>query len=369
MDNKNFFDASRFRAKMGEHRGKTVIWIAVPNDRESLKQFRLLFKPHYSVTQKSWFLPDTKNNRAAFAIAGKTIGKEAFTKISNTNAAEFQKFQELMILKGLSPNTQRTYCSEFAQLLHILNEVPVQNLSEDKIRSYILYCHVQLKLSENQIHSRMNALKFYFEKVLGREKIFLNIPRPKKHLKLPKTLNPSEITKMILVTENVKHRLIIKLGYGLGLRVSEIVNLKIEDIDSVEMRVLIERSKGKKDRYVNLPASVLDDLRLYYREFRPKNYLFEGADGGRYSERSAQNAFKTAMKKAGIFRNVGIHALRHSYATHLLQYGTDISLIQKLLGHNSIKTTLIYTDVTDGDISRVGSPLDRLKEPKIQLGC
>ena len=139
----------------------------------------------------------------------------------------------------------------------------------------------------------------------------------------------------------------------MGLRVSEIVNLKIEDIDSVKMKVFIQRAKGKKDRYVNLPKIILQDLRKYYKEYQPKEFLFEGQYGGKYSIRSAQQVFKTAMNKAGIKKTVGIHSLRHSYATHLLEYGTDISLIQKLLGHNDIKTTLVYTNVANKQISNI----------------
>jgi site-specific recombinase XerD len=147
----------------------------------------------------------------------------------------------------------------------------------------------------------------------------------------------------------------------MGLRVSEIVNLKIEDIDSVSKKVRIEKAKGKKDRYVNLPDSILTELRQYYKENRPKKYLFEGQNQEQYSIRSAQNVFRNAMQKAGIHKKIGIHGLRHSYATHLLEFGTDISLIQKLLGHNDIKTTLVYTNVSQKSISNVVSPLDRIK--------
>ena len=150
-----------------------------------------------------------------------------------------------------------------------------------------------------------------------------------------------------------KRQLIIQLSYGIGLRVSEIVNLKIEDIYSWKMKVFIQRAKGKKDRYVNLPKIILQDLRKYYKEYQPKEFLFEGQYGGKYSIRSAQQVFKTAMNKAGIKKTVGIHSLRHSYATHLLEYGTDISLIQKLLGHNDIKTTLVYTNVANKQISNI----------------
>ena len=203
-------------------------------------------------------------------------------------------------------------------------------------------------------------MKFYFEQVLKREKVFVEIPRPKKPSKLPKFINAQDIKKMFEVTENRKHNLILKLCYGMGLRVSEIVNLKIRDIDSKNMQVLVERAKGKKDRYVNLPESVLDALRTYYKEYKPKEYLFEGQYGGKYSLRSVQNVFKAALKKANINKQVGIHSLRHSFATHLLEAGTDISYIQQLMGHNDIKTTLIYAEVGKKNLKNVKSPLDSL---------
>ena len=146
----------------------------------------------------------------------------------------------------------------------------------------------------------------------------------------------------------------------MGLRLSEIVNLKIRDIDSNNMQVFLEKGKGKKDRYANLPQSILEQLRKYYKKYRPKIYLFEGQDGGQYSRRSVQKVFKTALRKAGINKQVGIHSLRHSYATHLLEQGTDIRFIQELLGHNSIKTTLIYTNVTNKSLRNIISPLDKL---------
>ena len=152
----------------------------------------------------------------------------------------------------------------------------------------------------------------------------------------------------------------LKLCYGLGLRVSEIINLKITDIDSKSMQVLIERAKGKKDRYVNLPQSILEQVRYYFVEYKPKVYLFEGQYGGQYSSRSAQQVFKNALLKKKINKKLGIHSLRHSFATHLLEQGTDIRFIQELLGHSNIKTTLLYTEVSDKSIRKIVSPLDKL---------
>ena len=153
----------------------------------------------------------------------------------------------------------------------------------------------------------------------------------------------------------------LKLCYGMGLRVSEIVNLKITDIDSKNMQVLIEKSKGKKDRYANLPLSILEQLRVYFKEYTPKKYLFEGQYGDQYSIRSAQQVFKDALQKAKINKDVGIHSLRHSFATHLLEAGTDVTFIQQLLGHNDLKTTLRYTHVSKKNLKNIKSPLDSIE--------
>ncbi len=162
------------------------------------------------------------------------------------------------------------------------------------------------------------------------------------------------------MVENPKHRLLLKLCYGMGLRVSEIAKLKISHIDSKRMQVLVNQAKGKKDRYVNLPESVLEELRTYYLEYKPKEFLFEGHYGTQYSVRSVQAVFKNAMKKAKINKKVGVHSLRHSYATHLIEQGTDIRFVQELLGHKDIKTTMIYTSLTDQAKRKIKSPLDNL---------
>lgn len=224
-------------------------------------------------------MADNNFNRDLFGLDRKLVGKEVLLKIHPVNLPAFLKFQDHIILKGFSHNTMRVYSLEFAQLLYILKDFPVQDFTREKLQSYFLYCHKELQVSENQIHSRMNAVKFYFEKVLHQDKIFFDIPRPKKPLLLPKLLNTLEITKLLRVTENPKHKLILQLCYGMGLRVSEIVNIKVEHIDSTTMKVLISRGKGKKDRYVNLPQTILAELRVYYKAYRPKRYLFEGQGG------------------------------------------------------------------------------------------
>ena len=265
------------------------------------------------------------------------------------------------LLKGYSLNTIKTYCVEFAQLLYLLKDVPVDTLNPERLRAYILYCVTELKLSENVIHVRLNAIKFYFEQVLHCEKIyFKDIPRPKKKSLLPKAFGKEDIAKLLSHVKNPKHLLMLKLCYGMGLRVSEVVNLKITNVDSSRMLVHIEGAKGKIDRYVALPESILVDLRKYYLTTRPKIYLFERQYGRQYSIRSVQAVFKDAMKRAKINKAVGIHGLRHSYATHLLESETDMAFIQKLLGHKSIKTTEIYAKVSTRHIGKIKSPLDDL---------
>jgi len=349
-----------YTAKIITHKGQKRIAISFEKKQELIERFKKLGGARWSATLKVWHLPDTEAYRKRFKVEVPLISKETLLKIDVVNQPAMQRLIETLQLKGYSENTIKTYRNEFAQMLYLLKNKSVDSLNVEKIRGYFLYCINERKMSENQLHSRFNAVKFYFEQVLKLEKVFVEIPRPKKPSKLPKVINAQDIRKMFEVTQNQKHNLILKLCYGMGLRVSEIVNLKIKNIDSKNMQVLVERAKGKKDRYVNLPESVLEHLRTYYKEYKPKEYLFEGQYGGRYSLRSAQNVFKNALKRANINKQVGIHSLRHSFATHLLENGTDISYIQKLLGHNDIKTTLIYTEVGKKDLKRVRSPLDNL---------
>jgi integrase/recombinase XerD len=206
-------------------------------------------------------------------------------------------------------------------------------------------------------------LNFIIEQVLGREKFFWEIPRPKKPLLLPKLLNEDELRKLFNALTNKKHKAMLFTAYSGGLRVSEVVNLKIADIDSQRMQIFIERAKGKKDRNVNLSPVLLDILRNYLKEYkpRPKVYLFESEQTfSAYPTRTAQQVFANAKKKAGIRKEVGIHSLRHSFATHLLDKGTDIKFIKDLLGHFNIKTTERYLHVSKERLINIVSPFDDL---------
>ena len=295
----------------------------------------------------------------------KTIINAATLKLNTQNLQALQSFIETLQLKAYSPSTIRTYRNEFMQLLQLLNTKLINDLTVADIKRYMVFAMEKQGITENTAHSRLNALKFYFEQVLGREKFFWEIPRPKKPLKLPKVISEEKIIRGLLAVENIKHKAILLLAYSAGLRVSEVVSLKVADINSDRMQININNAKGKKDRVVTLSQSILPILRQYYAAYKPKTWLFEGQDiNEHYSSRSAQQIFRDAYKKLQLPAQCSFHSLRHSFATHLLENGTDISYIQKLLGHNDIKTTLRYTQISNKDIGKIESPLDRIMRKK-----
>ena len=225
------------------------------------------------------------------------------------------------------------------------------------------YCAATLKLTENTLHSRINALKFYYEQVLSRPRFFWEIPRPKKPIQLPKVLSKEEIALLLRAIGNLKHKTMLMLGYGCGLRVSEITGLRLTDIDEDRRLLIIRKGKGKKDRVISLSPAMLIMLRNYREKYKPADYLFEGQRAGSsYSVRSLESIIHAAKEKAGIKKAGSMHMLRHSFATHLLDKGTDVVFIQKLLGHNDIKTTLRYLHITNKDILNILSPLEDIKD-------
>jgi site-specific recombinase XerD len=280
--------------------------------------------------------------------------------LSPANFHALRVYLETLVLKAYSPYTIRNYRHEFLKLLCLLKDRPVDALEETQLRSYLLWLISEKGYGESQANTAINAIKFYFEKVLGRSRIVVDLPRPKTALLLPRVLGKPSIERIIRETVNLKHRAMLMLAYAAGLRVSEVVALRICDIDSGRMTMHLTRAKGKKDRVVGLSPRLLEILREYYKVYRPKQYLFEGVDGGMYSIRSVQQVFRDAKDRAGVRTPGGIHTLRHSYATHLLESGTDIRFIQELLGHNSILTTRRYTHVSLQQTSQIRSPLDDL---------
>jgi site-specific recombinase XerD len=333
-------------------------------NNEELKQY-LLGKKKVNelsaIPEKPHPATEAKNSPAKNIIPAQQRGLRH--PVSKENKEALLKFQQTLALKSYSPSTIRTYTNEFVQFLQTIKDNKASDFTIARIKDYMQYCFEKLKLSENTLHSRINALKFYYEQVLGQEKFFWEIPRPKKPLLLPKLLNEIEISKLFNALANKKHKAMLFTAYSAGLRVSEVVNLKITDIDSSRMQIFIERAKGKKDRYVNLSPLLLDILRKYLLEYtpRPVKYLFESEQTkGAYPTRTIQQIFYNAKNKAGIKKEVGIHSLRHSFATHLLDKGTDIKYIKELLGHFNIKTTERYLHVSKKQLINIVSPFDDL---------
>jgi len=266
-------------------------------------------------------------------------------------------------LKAYSPSTIRTYMNEVQQFLQVINAKPADDFTTQRLMDYLQYCYDKLHLSENTLHSRINALKFYFEQVLKKERLFWEIPRPKKAVQLPKVFSQDDIAAIINSVSNKKHKVMLMLAYSAGLRVSEVVDIKTFQIDSRRMTIFIHSAKGKKDRMVTLSPVLLVMLRDYASEYKPdkRSYLFEGQKKGiPYSTRSLQEVLQAAKAKAGVMKPGSVHSLRHSFATHLVERGTDVTMIQKLLGHNDLKTTLRYLHTSNKDLLKIMSPLDDL---------
>ncbi|MEA3295667.1 MAG: site-specific tyrosine recombinase/integron integrase [Patescibacteria group bacterium] len=286
-------------------------------------------------------------------------------KILNKTKYKYRKdtllpngYLEKLEQKRYSNNTINTYTAYLKDFIYEFKNQNIASLSKSSINTYILKLVKQDNISASQQNQRINSIKFYYEKVLGREKQYYEIHRPRKEYKLPKVLSKNEVKEILNSSNNIKHHCILILIYSAGLRRSELINLKVSDIDSERMVVSINGAKGKKDRVSLLSRNTLNLLRKYYKEFKPEMYLFEGMKGGKYSPTSVAKVLKNAAKKAGIHKNVTPHMLRHSFATHLLEQGTDLRYIQELLGHSSSKTTEIYTHVSKKAIDKINNPVD-----------
>jgi integrase/recombinase XerD len=271
-----------------------------------------------------------------------------------------EKFIQQMLLKGYSQRTIRTYVSllaSFSKSYHCSPEL----VSIDQIRDYLQQNITEGGRSKSWVNQLISAIKFLYCDVLKREWSPLDIPRPMRDKKLPVVLSRGEVQKIITAHKNIKHKAILMVTYSAGLRLSEVCHLKISDIDSSRMLIRINHSKGNKDRYTLLSPVTLNMLRIYYKKYRPATWLFEGSlRGTAVSVTTVTKVFKNAMIKSEINRQVGIHSLRHSFATHLLEQGVALPVIQQMLGHKSLKTTSGYLHVQQYSIQGVKSPVDSL---------
>lgn len=269
-----------------------------------------------------------------------------------------KKMLQQMQLKGYSQNTIETYLEAITTLSKHFNLSP-DLLSSEQIREF-LHGLVLKNRSKSMINQYISALKILIVDVLKKKWEDFDIPRPRREKRLPVVLSKEEVERLISHTRNIKHRAFLMVKYSAGLRMGEVLNLKVADIDSSRMQLRIIQAKGFKDRYAVLSPVTLDFLRMYFKIFRPKIFLFETQPGKSMAEKTAQSAFKKAMVRAGINKKTGIHSLRHSFATHLLEQGVSLPIIQQLLGHKSLRTTSVYLHVQKYSVESVKSPLDSL---------
>lgn len=268
------------------------------------------------------------------------------------------QMQSDLQLRGLSPKTQKIYLSQVRDFARYYKKSPDQ-LGENEVKEYLLYILKERKVSDSTYRQSYGALKFLYQITLKRSWVVEKIPYPKTKKKLPVVLDTTEVEALFSVTKNLKHCAILMLIYSSGLRVSEAAHLKVSDIDSKRMMIRIRNGKGGKDRYSILSNVALDVLRQYWRRYRPKEWLFPGVRSDKpISDRSIQKIFEKAKNLAKITKSATVHTLRHSFATHLLEAGTDLHHIQLLLGHRSPQTTTVYLHVSRTDLAKIASPLD-----------
>lgn len=289
----------------------------------------------------------------------------------STDADLLTRMADELRLRGYSPKTRKVYVGHVRRFLEATDpasktrESDARHVARDACatpedaRTFLLELLRTRGSSHSYVNQAVSALKFFFVRVLEMDPPDVRLSRPKVDRTLPVILSRDEVARLLGVLRNRKHRAILMMVYSAGLRVGEVVRLKVRDIDPERMLVHVRKAKGRKDRYVMLSAIALEALREYWRAYRPKDWLFPGARSGRHlTERSVQKVFHKAKGQAGIRKDVSVHSLRHAFATHLLEAGTDIRFIQKLLGHKSTKTTELYTRVTKQSLGAIRSPLD-----------
>src|SRR5512145_206499 len=270
---------------------------------------------------------------------------------------ELQNYKRDLALRGYSPRTQSTYYRCLVSFLEYCRQ-PTENITKENIKNYLYHLIDDQKLSESSLRQARSAICYFFSQTIGRSVEVANIPVQKKKRKLPEVFTAEEVFRIIHAADNLKHKSMLMLTYSSGLRVGELVNLKVSDISRDSMRLKVRDAKGGKDRYTLLSEICLNQLEKYWKIYRPDNWLFCGRiPGTRMSIRAVQHAYQRAKTRAGITKPCGIHTLRHSFATHMIETGSGVFQLQKFLGHRHLTTTLVYVHLNE-EKTVARSPLD-----------
>ncbi|MFN0187850.1 MAG: tyrosine-type recombinase/integrase [Bacteroidia bacterium] len=281
---------------------------------------------------------------------------------TKTTTALPEGYSECLIRMRYSESTRITYENQMRQFMRFIEPTTIDNLTKDMIDKYMVYLVDERKVSISTQNTAINSIKFYLERVNKGDRTFYYVDRPLNDRLLPSVLSEEEMQKLLGASQNIKHRCIMFLLYSAGLRISELLGLKWKDIDEYRMIIYIRAGKGGKDRITLLSKLALDYLKYYLELYKPREWLFESPNGSQYSARSVNQFIHRYCSMAGIKKHVSAHTLRHSFATHLLERGTDLRYIQTLLGHESSRTTERYTHVTKRGFEKLISPLDMISK-------
>lgn len=306
---------------------------------------------------------DWEQRRNEFRYLLLRLKEDAIPPVNGDFHQARKDIRQQLKAKGYSDLTIKAYVSHVERFLEYVREEQAPWDEQILIRYNIRLQERQL--SHSYINQAISAITFYMRYICEAPPLSVDYARPKRETKLPNVLSISEVRKVLDAVSNPKHRALLYLTYASGLRVGEVVRLKIQDLDAERNTVKVTQGKGRKDRYTLLSAAALNVIKLYIASDRPLYWLFPGQDVRKHlTERAAQKVFEHALRNSGVIKRVTIHSLRHSFATHLLESGTDLRYIQELLGHRNSKTTERYTHVSVRDIRLIQSPLDRLMTPK-----
>lgn len=346
----------KWESKLIKYKGIVRIAVIFEKNADLIARIKTIAGSRWSQSLRLWHLPDTEENRLRFKLPPHS------QSIPNEEGIEaIEKFKQWLLSKRYSDSTIKTYSEALKSFLVFYREKPITEITNEDVILYNNEYILKNNLSASYQNQIVNAIKLYFQTIRDTKMVVNKIHRPKRSKVLPNVLSKEEVKAILEAHSNIKHKMMLSLIYSCGLRCGELLALKPVHIDSKRNIVLLKNSKGKKDRMVPLSPKILEMLRAYYSIFKPTNYLFEGLISGEpYSEKSLQSVLKQALKKVKITKPVTLHWLRHSYATHLLESGTDLRYIQELLGHNSSKTTEIYTHVSTKSIQQIKSPFDDL---------
>jgi len=352
------------------HRKQKVVCIRFERNQEVINLLRANFPACWSQTKKMWWVARNEFDYDKF----KQVFSQTYEISIQRGIAEAEEvvrlpkgYLEKLERVRYSESTIRIYTKYFDDYQRYFRLRNIEDITPDEINDYIHRLIIRNKISHSQQNQRINAIKFYYEQVLGKKKEFYSIDRPRKTRTLPKVISENEVIQLLNVSTNLKHKAIIATLYSAGLRRSELINLRRQDIWFDKQLIFIRAGKGKKDRTSILSESLMIVLKKYLKLFKPNYYLFEGKGRRKYSATSVFNVVTNAAERCKFDKRVTPHMLRHSFATHLLEQGTDIRYIQNILGHASSKTTDIYTHVSTKHFAKIKSPLDRILEDKKKI--